>query len=718
MFRSQKITKREYERERRFRQRLANCPVPARQPDNETLGNSPADVGEAEGIEGATSGDCRDFDDVAAAASDVAAGQIGDAEPPVAAEEPDHGYTDADMWQLDDDSVVEAFEESDDEPEKKKTKRRDNLSNASRSLSHFMCNIQARREVPKQVMTDIVAYMLREKDTVTAALQSEELTSFSHMQKVCCRDVPANYVTVSLTNPRNEEELWERLPRYPKKKINDGGYVVNYVLYHRDINELVDFHNANHAPGTFANVVDMSLDGVPQSKSGGISMEVLSVRFNNCRTVHTVAILRPMRKKMGLSDDIILKPLLEGERQGIVRIRRVVADAPKRASLQGMKQHSARYACPYCKARKKGKCYPSTTMYDELRTDAELRRLAEEAADRPPRTEGEEAYYAGVKGLSPLRNVKDLDLIRDVPAEMMHLVCLGVVKKIMALSFRGGGFRQSDVDCRQVTDDRLNEILLASKSLTRFSRRTRPMDIANYKAEEYRNLAYVFWPAAMLGLPREVVDIWLLTVYVFRAASLNEEIYAELDKEHLQNLLRRWYRSFEEAFGERNCSYNIHVFHHLLSVRELGPLPETSAVCYESHYNLLKRSYQAGTESIGLQAMANLAVAFKYGHLCASERQLRMRNTKKTDDRHVYLRSRQIIQLSKLGEDTVTGREVAVDPAYVPINGVNMNDVLAFRLSSGGGLGKELTVPLQDVLGQAVICDKYISVVTWNMLEG
>ena len=592
------------------------------------------------------------------------------------------------------------------------------LSKGGQDFSDFLCSIQARREVPKQVMSDIVAYMVEHRDDLLETFQAGELQSYNQMQRESRRDVPTSYVTVAVQKPGAGEELWQRKRVYPKKRIAEGGYTVNYVLYYCDVKDIVDFHNSLHGTPVKSKVVDMSLDGVPQSKSGGISMEVLSVRFIECRTVYTVAILKPMRKRMGICDDVILEPLLEGERLGHVEIRRVVADAPKRASLQGLKQHSATYSCPYCKARKTGKSYPASTMGAEERTDEDLRRLANEVADRPPRTEGEEAYFAGVKGLSPLRAVRHLDLVEHVPAEMMHLICLGVVRKMISMSVRGGGFRQADVECRQVSDDFLNSILLKTKSLTRFSRRTRPLDPANYKAEEYRNLALVYWPAVMRWLPRESVEVWLLTVYLFRATCLDNDMYSKMDTERLQAAVRQWYRSFESAFGVRNCSYNVHVFSHLLWIREQGPLPETSALPYESHYNLLKRSYRPGTESIGTQAMGNLAAALKYGHKCRNPKILRTRNTGKTDDRYVYLRSKELLLLSEVDEEGATGRVVPVQAAFVPVSGLNFNEVLAFKMAADGSLGEQRTVQMEDVAGQAVVCDKFISVVTWKMLDG
>ena len=76
----------------------------------------------------------------------------------------------------------------------------------------------------------------------------------------------------------------------------------------------------------------------------------------------------------------------------------------------------------------------------------------------------------------------------------------------------------------------------------------------------------------------------------------------------LQELHRRFYEIFEEAFTERareKCTINVHTFYHLLESRKRTgrPLWETSAEPFESVYALLTRCFQVGTNNTPKQVL-------------------------------------------------------------------------------------------------------------------
>ncbi len=586
---------------------------------------------------------------------------------------------------------------------------------SAEDIGNIFAEMQARREVPIAVMSEIVNLMIDNKEVFCRSLANGDLKTFRQMRYHAIQSLPPIKVDVGATTADGERILLEGNSSYPKRVMANRCLRRDYVLYHVSLSDVVKFHAEQHEEAE-AQEFDMSLDGIPESKSSGLSTDILSVRFTNCRQVYTIAVLQPARKAMQLPESIILRHFLLDYSDAAVKLRYIIADAPKRAALRGLKQHSATHGCPYCTAAKVDKKYPSCVA-GELRTDSEVRRLAQLIAEGG---EVDEDVLQGVKQVSPLAEL-NIDIINDIPAEKMHLCELGVVRKILQLSYKCPAFKATDVPFIRMHDKDLSERLLRIKCLPQFSRRTRALDLANYKAEEFRYLVLCFWPAVYDTLPPQVSELWLLTVFIMRVAYLPDKWYTRFEDEYdMQNLLDRWYAMFEQVFGVRHCSYNIHVFgRHLLQVRALGPLSMTSAVCYESHYNIIKRSTRPGTPSTGQQAIANSLLATKYKHVCKMSRSLTAHVTARTDDSLCYMNSGRLVRATTAANEDgeFEGIEIATQAAFHASAGLDFNIALAFRISPTQPQRDELTYQTCDVVGKCVAVGDVVSVVPWDVLH-
>ncbi len=580
-------------------------------------------------------------------------------------------------------------------------------------VGNFFAGMQARREVPISVMSEIVDYLVVNRAVVTKALLDGELKNFRVMRYHAVQAGPAVCFDVACTQEDGETYMFTGLSTFPKKAIAAKKLVVDYVLCHVPFEGILKLYEELHPEAGRPAEMDLSLDGIPESKSSGLSTDILSVRFVGCRQVYTVAILQPARKAMQLADSIILERLLAEFPSTGLRLRRVIADAPKRASLQGMKQHSATYSCPYCTARKVDKKFPASVRGDP-RSDNEIRDMVRLIAAG----EDDDELLKGVKQASPLANA-GIDLVKDVPAEKMHLCDLGIVRKIMQLSYKCVAFRAMDVPFVRSNDKELTLRLLAIKCLPEFSRRTRAVDLANYKAEEFRNLVLCFWPAVYATLPDPAKEVWLLTVFIIRAANLDPPWYDKFCEYYdIQNLLDRWYAMFERSFTVRHCTYNVHVFgRHLAQVRAVGPLHETSAVVYESHYNVIKRSTRPGTPSTGKQALVNSLLAAKYKHNCNRSRKLSGHETTRTDDTICYLADGTLVKATTAAVDGMFQAYIlGKRTSFNATEGLDFNSVLCFKLD-GRNRESESTYRLRNVVGKCVVVDDVVSVVPWAVLH-
>ncbi len=587
-------------------------------------------------------------------------------------------------------------------------------------ISDFFVAIQSRRGVPDKVMRDVVEYMRANSEVVANALVDGTLPTFRAMRQQALRRGPT--VKLDICYSKDGVVYKDRgMKAFPKAAMAKRGANHLYTLYYISLADVVALHCKLHTDSDQPTALDLSVDGVPESKSGGRSIDILSVRFLGCRSIYSLAVLQPMRRGLGLGEEVVLEHFLEDLDVSGLTVRRVIADAPKRAALRGLKQHSAKYSCPYCKASKDKGVFPARTFGAELRTDSELRAIASRVdADDFSSDEDKEEICRGIKKTSPLARLEYLDLIRDIPCEPMHLIHLGIVRRILNLSFASGSSKAKDVKFKRSNDDGVNAALLRTKSLPEFSRRTRRLDIANYKAEEFRNVILGFWPAFLNALPTKTVTTWILTVYLSRAYNLPRGTLNELQQNvDLHRTLRFWYEEFEHAFGRDHCSYNVHVFSHMDIVSEVDDLMELSAVRYEDHYNILKRSYRPGTASTGMQALQNLNLAKMYKHSCKRPKAVSLMSTERVEDRYVFTSEKRIIKLTAVdGDEALTGRVVPVAPGLFVGAGVDLTDVWCFKAADvNEEMWDEVTLALNTIVGKCVLCEGIFSVFTFQMLE-
>jgi hypothetical protein len=110
----------------------------------------------------------------------------------------------------------------------------------------------------------------------------------------------------------------------------------------------------------------------------------------------------------------------------------------------------------------------------------------------------------------------------------MHNVCLGVVKLLFLLTFDVGVSRIKGIRRQKVTQ--LSEKLLAVKNPSEFSRRTRIIDFANFKAQEWRNLILFYFPLVISSIQerKNEKQLWLLLAFIVRAYTLPEEHYEDI----------------------------------------------------------------------------------------------------------------------------------------------------------------------------------------------
>lgn len=99
------------------------------------------------------------------------------------------------------------------------------------------------------------------------------------------------------------------------------------------------------------NDLQLSLDGVSESKSTSVSLDVYSVKMRNCKAIFPVRIIRPLGKYRGINNKDQLRLVLEDVTQHHKCVRHFLADNQKRSMAKNSLGHSSWYPCEYCFSR-------------------------------------------------------------------------------------------------------------------------------------------------------------------------------------------------------------------------------------------------------------------------------------------------------------------------------------------------------------------------------
>lgn len=106
----------------------------------------------------------------------------------------------------------------------------------------------------------------------------------------------------------------------------------------------------------------LSLDGVQESRSTSVSLDVYSVQVGNCRDIYPLKIVRPVNK-FNLSYKPQLESLLKNLNEWKVAIDAFIADNLKRSNIREFLNHASNFACEYCTSK--------AVQYSEMNLKAE-----------------------------------------------------------------------------------------------------------------------------------------------------------------------------------------------------------------------------------------------------------------------------------------------------------------------------------------------------------
>ncbi|XP_041942160.1 uncharacterized protein LOC121705313 [Alosa sapidissima] len=266
-----------------------------------------------------------------------------------------------------------------------------------------------------------------------------------------------------------------------------------------------------------------------------------------------------------------------------IEISAFVCDSPARAFVKNIKAHNSYYGCERCVQEgawlNHRLNYPDTNSV--LRTDEHFR--AQTHTDH--HKEGESALLQ-----------INIGMVSKFVLDFMHLICLGVVRKLIWLWMKGP--LPTRIGNRSITiiSDRL--IRLGKNLPKEFGRKGRSLrEVDRWKATEFRTFLLYTGPIALKKtLPKLMYDHFVL-LHVAISILCSPRLHKHYC-DYAENVLRVFVQNFPVIYGDF-VVYNVHNLIHLASdVRKFGPLPQISAFPFENFLHKLKRQIRKPNQSL------------------------------------------------------------------------------------------------------------------------
>lgn len=344
----------------------------------------------------------------------------------------------------------------------------------------------------------------------------------------------------------------------------------------------------------------ISTDGAPIGKSSTKSFwPILCSDFNSSINVQIIGIFLG-NSKPEKSDDFFksfVDEAIQLVNEGLVynntfyeiRIHGLICDAPAKSFALNVKYHSGYSSCTKCDIYGETIdgtiCFPRATRVPILRTDELFHNLT---------------YIDDYqKSDTLLKNIPKFGLVSNVPLDYMHLVCLGVMRKLLLLWLKGPlPWRLSSSQVTEIS----NSLLHFRQYLpSDFARKPRSLKhVAIWKATEYRLFLLYIGVIVLKNILKEEAYLNFCALHVaIRILASPHYIRDSKNIKYAEDLLQYFVISFQHLYGPKRVSYNIHNLTHLASdVRKFGHLDKFSAFPFENYIRSIKQLIRKGDKPL------------------------------------------------------------------------------------------------------------------------
>jgi len=329
----------------------------------------------------------------------------------------------------------------------------------------------------------------------------------------------------------------------------------------------------------------VNIDGIPLFNSCNMSLwPILGMVRELKGNVFPIAIFCSTTKPSSVDEylhDFILE-MNELHRSGFrheeliyrITLSSVICDAPARAFLKCIKPHTGYDSCERCiQVGEWCNKVVLPNVSSPLRTDTGF-------------VEGQDPKHH--VGVSPFLELDGCNLVSGFPLDYMHLVCLGVVRRLINQWINGP--RECKLSSNHVAVISGHLALMKCHIPREFSRKPRSLvDFKHWKATELRFFLLYAGPLCLKGiLSREKYTHFLDLSVAIRLLLSPQLCQNYLD--YAEQLLKYFVGCVGCLYGKDQLVYNVHSLVHLADdARLYGVLDNVSSFPFESYLGRLKK---------------------------------------------------------------------------------------------------------------------------------
>lgn len=347
----------------------------------------------------------------------------------------------------------------------------------------------------------------------------------------------------------------------------------------------------------------LNIDSVPISKSGTDNVWMIMCSELSCSNVYPVGASYGKSKPKDANE--FLTPFVEEaifycnngfENSAIdVSVEAIVCDAPAKSYVFYLKGHTGYGSCSKCftegksvlpetpkrgKKKKKRVCCPGIGPF-KLRSDKDF--SSETLSNKK----------------TILADIPRFGCVSSVPLDYLHLILIGVTKKLIRLWFSG----PSKVRLSPDKINKISEILLRLRATipSEFNRHPRTLlEYKFWKGTEFRTFLLYSGVVALQNILEEKLYSHFLLLHTAVSILVSKTLlHDKRNIDYAHELLVAFVQKFSKLYGTEFMSHNIHNLLHICDdVKKYGELDNFSAFRFENYLSIIKRMIRTGNKPL------------------------------------------------------------------------------------------------------------------------
>jgi hypothetical protein len=331
--------------------------------------------------------------------------------------------------------------------------------------------------------------------------------------------------------------------------------------------------------------VQINIDGIPLFKSSNQQFWPILGSIESTQDCFVIGIFAGAGKPNSVNqfldkfvnkfNDISEAGLVVNGQTYLIQISAILCDAPARSFILGAKNHTGYSSCGKCDI--KGEYFMNRVIFPFSETN--------KRTDQSFRNQDDKRHHNEVTIINNL----PINLVKDVPFEYLHLVCLGVVRKLLHLWTKG---KKCPARLRPHEIELISTKLKSLKSSVpvEFARKPRSLkELENWKGTEFRQFVLYSGPIVLKSVLSQELYEHFICFHVAITILVNPKLCKTLNS-YAENLLKYFVQTFAQHYGKETLSYNVHGLLHLAEDCSVhGNLDNFSTFKFENKLQEIKK---------------------------------------------------------------------------------------------------------------------------------